>query len=110
MSAKAIGWLPFEALLASSGLIAIASYVTPKQPTHAVKATVVRIAAAGARFPHDIVIAKAPGAMLGQASVSYPYQTWCRIGDEVDAQQTGISLAIDPQTCRRPQISSTSRP
>lgn len=110
MSAKAEGIIPFGAVSAAMLLVGVASHFTTKQPNHHVTATVVRIATAGARFPHDIVIAKAPHTMEADAAVSYPYSTTCRIGDDIDGNQTGISLAVDPNSCRRPQMSSTSRP
>ena len=110
MSAKAEGIIPFGAMSAFILLTAIGTHFTAKQPAHAIVARVVEVTTRGARFPRDVVIARAPHAIQTEATVPYPEETACRVGDDVDAKQAGISLVIDTHTCRRPQRSSTSRP
>jgi hypothetical protein len=108
---------PEDKLLLSVGsvagitlLVALASALTPKRPSHHVTATVVEIGVGGARFPTTLVIAHASGAIEAQASIRYPGELRCEVGDLVDGEQTGITLVIDPKTCRRRQTSSTRRP
>ena len=104
------GLIPFVVMLVIVLAVAVGQHFTKKQPTRPVVAKVVEVTTRGASFPRDIVIARAPHAIETEASVPYPEVTDCRVGDDVDAKQTGISLIIDVRTCRRPQMSSTSRP
>jgi len=104
------GLLPIGGVAGIVLLVAAADYLSPKRPSRHVTATVVAITSAGARFPRPVVTAQAPKAIEAQAMLRYSEELHCNVGDVVDGELTGITLVIDPKTCRRPQTSSTSRP
>ena len=110
MKALDKGLLPIGAVAGVTLLVAVASVFTPKAPSRHVIASVVMITSSGARFPRPVVIARAPRAIEAQARLRYPDELRCQVGDVVDGEQTGVTLVIDPKTCRPPQTSSTSRP
>ena len=110
MKAKDKMILSFGGLAAFTLVVAAGSALTPKASSRHVKATVVQIYTAGARFPHTVVIARAPGTMDAHGLIQYEAENHCRIGDIVDGEQAGITLTVDARTCRPPQTSSTSRP
>lgn len=110
MNAKDKMILSFGGLAAFTLVVAAGSALTPKAPSRHVEATVVQIYTAGARFPHTVIIAHALGTLDAHGLVQYEGEDHCRVGDLVDGEQTGVSLTVDPRTCRPPQMSSVSRP
>ena len=92
----------FGALSAVLLTVVVGSALTPKRASHPVVATVVAVYASGARFPHTGIVARAPHAIEGQAFLREDDPDLCKIGDQVHAIQTGISLKVDPYSCRRP--------
>lgn len=92
----------FGALSAVLLTVVVGSALTPKRASHPVVATVVAVYVAGARFPHTGIVARAPHAIESQAFLQEDDPDLCKIGDQVNAIQTGISLKVDPYSCRRP--------
>lgn len=70
-------------------------------PSHRVVATVTSIYVSGAHFPHTVVIAHSPHAIDARASLQENDPDYCRVGDQIDGTVTGITLDVDPKTCRR---------
>ena len=91
----------FGALSAVLFIVVVGSALTPKRAPHPVVATVVSVYVSGARFPHTGIVARAPHAIEAQAFLREDDPDLCRVGDQVNAMQTGISLKIDPYSCRR---------
>jgi hypothetical protein len=102
MKAKDKALLSFGSVAALMLFVAVGSALTPKSPSHRVVATVVDVYVAGARFPRTVIIAHAPRAIDAHAMFRESDDDNCRVGDEVDGTQSGISLVVDPHTCRRP--------
>ena len=109
MREKDKGLLSFGLLAALMLLIAAGSALTPKSPPHEVVARVVDVYVSGARFPRTVIIAHAPHAIDAHGMFRQGYPENCRVGDEVDGTQTGITLKIDPYTCRHPLNSAKGR-
>jgi hypothetical protein len=81
----------------------IKSNPTPKGPSRRVVATVTYVYLTGYMSPPRIIInAHVPHAIDEQTLVRYGDESRCRVGDEVDGTVTGITLRVDPHTCRRP--------
>jgi len=89
--------------------VAVGSAPAPKGPAHPVVATVVNVYVAGARFPHMVIVAHAPGAIDARGVFREGDDENCRVGDEVDGKLTGITLVVVPYTCRRPANIGRSR-
>jgi hypothetical protein len=83
-------------------LVAAGSALTPKSPSHEVVAKVVDTYVTGARFPRTIIVAHAPHAIDAHGVFRENDHENCSVGDVVDGTQTGITLKIDPYTCKRP--------
>ncbi len=105
-------------LLAIVGFIAICIVAViavsfgPAQASRHVTAKVVRIVPlpVAVRRPRDNVVAVTADGISSSASVRDD-QLRCAVGDTVDGTKTGVSVVIDPTSCRRPdQTSSTKRP
>jgi len=90
-------------------VVAAGSALTPKSPSHKVVARVVGTYAAGARFPRTVIVAHAPHAIDAHGVFQEGDDENCNVGDVVDGTQTGITLKIDPYTCRRPSAYAESR-
>ena len=71
-------------------------------PSHRVVATVTDVYVDGWFQPRTFVAAHVPHAIDEQTLVWYGDESRCRVGDEVDGTVTGITLRVDPHTCRRP--------
>jgi len=97
----------FGALLAVLLTVVIGSALTPKPASHPVVATVVAVYVSGARFPHTGIVARAPHAIEAQAFFQEDDPELCKVGDQVDAMQTGISIKVNPYSCRRPTPRNT---
>lgn len=97
----------FGALSAVLLTVMVGSALTPKSPPHPVSAKVVTVFVSGARFPHTGIVARAPHAIEAQAFFREEDNDLCRVGDLVDAIQTGISLKVDPYSCRAPRSTKT---
>ena len=83
-------------------VIAAGSVLTPKSSSHKVVARVVDTYVTGARFPRTVIVARAPHAIDAHGVFREDSDERCSVGDVVDGTQTGITLKIEPYTCRRP--------
>lgn len=83
-------------------VVAAGLALTPKSPGHKVVARVVDTYVTGARFPRTVIVAHAPQAIDAQGMFREGDDENCRVGDVVTGTQTGITLKIDPYSCRRP--------
>jgi hypothetical protein len=95
-----------------TAVVAAGSALTIKSPSHKVVARVVDTYVSGARFPRTVIVARAPHAIDAQGVFREGDDEDCRVGDVVTGTQTGITLKIDPYTCRRPsagQMIATGR-
>jgi len=102
MKARDKGLLSFASLGAAVLFVGIGSSLSPKGPSHPVLATVTNVYVSGARFPRTAIVARAPGTIEALGSLREDDVDDCRVGDIVEGKQTGISLRVDPYTCRRP--------
>jgi hypothetical protein len=92
----------FGALSAVFLAAVIGSALTPKPASHQVVGTVVAVFVSGARWPHTGIVVRAPHAIETQAFLREDDPELCRVGDLVNAIQTGVSLKVDPYSCHRP--------
>ena len=106
MKAKDKALLSISSIGAVIFVIVVGSALTPKAPSHHVVATVADVYVAGARFPQTVIVAHAPHAIDAHATFRENDYDNCRVGDDVDGTQTGITLVVDPSTCRRPASSA----
>lgn len=83
-------------------VVALGSALTPKSPSHKVVATVVDTYVIGARFPRTVIVAHASNAIDAHGVFRENDHENCSVGDVVDGSQAGLTLKIDPYTCRRP--------
>lgn len=93
-------------------VLAAGSALTPKGASHKVVARVVGTYVTDGKFPRTVVIAHVPHAIDAHGVFREGDDENCRIGDAVTGTQTGITLKIDPYTCRRPsagQMPATGR-
>ena len=102
MSAKDKALLGFGSLALALLIVAVGMSVPKERPSHPVLATVTRVYVAGAHFPRTVIIAHAPHAIDAHASFPESHPDDCKIGDDVDGVQTGLTLTVNPYTCRRP--------
>ena len=89
-------------------VVAAGSALTPKGASHKVVARVVGTYVSGARFPRTVIVAHAPHAIDAHGMFREGDDENCRVGDVVTGTQAGISLKIDPYTCRRPRALANS--
>src|SRR5689334_14341531 len=85
------------------------SVLPPNQPSHPVVGTVVAVYVTGVRFPRTVMVIRAPKAIEAQVSFRENDPELCMVGDQVSATQTGISLKVDPYSCRRPGTAGPRR-
>jgi hypothetical protein len=108
MKTRDKGLLGLMSLAILTVVVAAGSALTAKSPGHKVVARVVDTYVSGARFPRTVIVAHAPHAIDAHGMFREGDDENCRVGDVVTGTQTGISLKIDPYTCRRPRALANS--
>jgi hypothetical protein len=101
--------LSFSSVALALLIVVVGSSGPEKRPSHPVVARVIRVYVAGAHFPRTVIIAHVPHAIDAHATFPASYAEDCGIGDEVNGKQTGLSLTVDPYTCRRPSNGVTGQ-
>jgi len=109
MKAREKARLSVSSIAAVVLFVVVGSALTRKPPGHHVVATVVDVYVAGARFPQTVIIAHAPHAIDAHVTFRESDYDSCDVGDAVDGTQTGITLVVDPDTCRRAARSAARR-